>query len=173
MPALRRKPGSPKDQPKPRKWLLDKGFAGRIKQAMAEHNDGAGIDVPDLAERVGCTRALLGKYRNGDATTAEPLLLLKIAQVLKVRLEWIIVGELPMRNANPSEHMLKLAKAIDVIDDDEKKRAAIRAAIAVINSLTTQPVADTYKTSERPKIGGLINRPSLFNDDFPGPRKPQ
>lgn len=50
------------------------------------------------------------------------------------------------------------------------------AALTLIETLAAEPVADgviekAYKTAERPRIGGVISRPSLFNDDFSGPRE--
>lgn len=175
VPAKRRPPGSPKDQPKPLKRTLDSEFPKRLKQAMGEHDGGRGIGVPELARKVKCTRATLLNYTKGVSKTVEPLLLLEIADALGVRLSWLLSGRPPMRDVverpfSPEAH--EIATNIDSIHDPRLRAAAIRAARVV----TTEPVADekvekAYKTNERPRIRGEISRPTLFNDDLSGPRE--
>ena len=51
------------------------------------------ITIPELAARVGCTRAVLHKYRNGKSRTIEALLLFEIADALAVSARWLLTGD--------------------------------------------------------------------------------
>lgn len=168
MVAKRGVPGSPKGTPKPRKRALDPDFANRLKQAMGK------VTVPELAAKVKCTRATLLNYVNGDSKTVDPLLLLDIARALEVRLPWLLAndGEMRENQSIVSASQLQLARKIELMGKTESGMAAL----ALIESMTATPVPNAvvereYKTSERPKIRGVISRPTLFNDDFSGPRK--
>ncbi len=87
MTPKRRRPGSPKGQPKPAKRQLDDQFALRFKAALAHM---PGMDVPALAAAVGCTRAVLHKYLGGTSKTIEALLLFEIADKLDVSPDWLL-----------------------------------------------------------------------------------
>jgi transcriptional regulator with XRE-family HTH domain len=94
--ALRRSPGSPKGQKKPMKRTLDPEFRKRLHAAMKAH---MGIEVPELAAKVGCTRAVLHKYLNGNSKTIEALLLFELADKLNVSTHWLLLGQGPMGKA--------------------------------------------------------------------------
>lgn len=92
----RRKPGSPKGQPKPSKRQLDRDFPKRFAAAFALR---PGLTVPQLAAKVGCTRAVLHKYLNGKSKTIEALLLFAIADELGVSAAWLLKNQGQMARA--------------------------------------------------------------------------
>ena len=104
MAVTRRRPGSPKGQPKPAKRQLDPNFPKRFKAAMANK---PGTTVPALARRVLCTRAVLLKYlKPGASKTIEALLLFAIAKELGVSPAWLLTGDGNMagaRSLSPDE----------------------------------------------------------------------
>lgn len=81
--------GSPKGQTKPRKRALDPDFPKRLNSVFALH---PGLTVPDLAREIGCTRAVLWNYLNGNNKTVEALLLFTLADRLKVSARWLLTG---------------------------------------------------------------------------------
>lgn len=87
MAEKRRRPGSPKGQLKPLKRQLDEGFPGRLRAAFKNR---PGFDVPLLAKKIGCTRAVLLKYLAGKSKTIEALLLFAIANELQVSAAWLL-----------------------------------------------------------------------------------
>jgi transcriptional regulator with XRE-family HTH domain len=90
MITKRRRPGSPKGQTKPAKRVLDSEFPKRLKASFALR---PGLDVPQLAREVGCTRAVLHNYRKGKNKTIEALLLFKMADALGVSARWLLTKE--------------------------------------------------------------------------------
>lgn len=94
--------GSPKGQSKPTKRSLDPEFPRRLKAAIA----GVGLEVPEVAKRARCTRAVLWKYLGGNSKAIEALLLFDLAGVLNVSAEWLLKGAGAMAKAaalNPDE----------------------------------------------------------------------
>jgi len=89
MATKRRRPGSPKGQPKPAKRVLDPNFPGRLQEAI---DDRPGLTVPQLSRDVGCTRAVIWKYLNGGSKTIEAILLFTLADALKVSARWLLTG---------------------------------------------------------------------------------
>lgn len=90
------KPGSPKGQSKPLKRQLDARFQARLRTAMkaAQH-----ISVPDLARKVGCTRAALHNYLKEEKSSIEAFLLFKLADALGVSARWLLLEQGSMRRA--------------------------------------------------------------------------
>ena len=91
-------PGSPKGQPKPTKRQLDAGFSKRLGAAMKMNPNLS--TVPELAKRVQCTRAVLGKYLSGKSKTIEALLLFEIADALDTSPGWLLTGKGAMGRAD-------------------------------------------------------------------------
>lgn len=87
--TIRKKPGSPKGQPKPVKRRLDPAFSDRLKQMM----DARKVDVPELAKRVGCSRAAIHRYLKGAPTYVEPHLFIDICEELGISATWLLYGD--------------------------------------------------------------------------------
>jgi transcriptional regulator with XRE-family HTH domain len=170
MAEKRRRPGSPKGQPKPAKRLLDQGFPERFAKALGT------LSVPDLASKVHCSRAVLHKYLNGKSKTIEALLLFSIADELGVEARQLATGKeglpLPVAQREKStieEIMLHLFGALVPLQQREiiKEMRALFDANQVI----------------RKQMGGTPLR-SVSNDDVerafgaapapkPKPKRPQ
>ena len=172
MVSKRRPPGSPKGQPKPIKRKLDDGFPGRLMKAMQEYEP-APLGVPELAAKVGCTRAVLLNYVNGDSKSPDPLLLLELADALRVRLPWLIAERGSMRettNALLSPEAREIANNIDKIQDPGRRDNALKIArLATEPTVSDHKVEKAYKTSERPRITARYSKPTLFEDDMDAP----
>ena len=67
---------------------LAPGFPERLNAAMLAK----GVDVPQLAKTVGCTRAVLSNYLRGINKTIDGVLALKIVQALDVAGQWLLLG---------------------------------------------------------------------------------
>lgn len=88
-PMVKKRPGSPKGQPKPLKRVLDQEFPVRLRKAMERK----GVGVPELAKLTPCTRAALLKYLSGNAKTIEALLLFDMTAALEVSPNWLLGRE--------------------------------------------------------------------------------
>jgi len=89
MPKGGKKPGSPKGVPKPLRRVLDPQFGTRLKVAMDMQ---PGLSVPDLTRKVGCTRAVIWKYLNGNSRSIDVHLFLDICEALGVSPRWLLSG---------------------------------------------------------------------------------
>lgn len=89
MKPANRKPGSAKGVPKPSKRGVDDGFPGRLKAALGQR---PGLNVPQLADEIGCSGQVLWNYLSGKNKSPEALLILALADALKVSARWILTG---------------------------------------------------------------------------------
>jgi len=89
MAKLPRKPGSAKGVPKPLRRVLDPEFGVRLKIAMDRQ---PGLTVPALARKIGCTRAALWNYLNGNSRTIDVHLFLDLCEALEVAPRWLLSG---------------------------------------------------------------------------------
>lgn len=169
--SANKKPGPKKGTKREVARPLDAEFPARLKLAMAEHKPP--LTHAGLARLVGCSRMVIGNYVSGNQKTADPLLLLAIADALKVRLSWLLAKSGAMREPNGmplSPEARQIAINIDAIQDPARRDQALKIA-----RLATEPTAPAekekaYKTAERPRVAGQITRPTLFDDDMEGPR---
>lgn len=109
----RMRPGPKRGVPKPLKRQLDPEFHSRLRTAMQT----AGVEVPQLARDVGCTRAALHKYLDpGKSKHIEALLLSAIAERLRVSAKWLLLNEGNMgvrKSLHPDEEVcLEIFSAI-------------------------------------------------------------
>lgn len=82
----------------------------RIKLAMTE----AGVKTQELATSLGVSRSAVYQWLNGDVKNLKPENLVGLSKALKVRVEWLAVGELPMRHQHDSaKHEEAVATAME------------------------------------------------------------
>jgi transcriptional regulator with XRE-family HTH domain len=89
MAEKRKKPGSKKGTPKPRKRVLDPLFHVRLLDAMGGDKD----RVPEIAKKVGCSRQALHKHLSGTSVEIEALLLFALCDELEVAPAWLLKNE--------------------------------------------------------------------------------
>lgn len=68
-------------------------FSERLLEAMTIEN----ITQAQLAARVGLTRSAINQLIMGSSKGMKPENLVRVARALRVRVEWLAIGELPMR----------------------------------------------------------------------------
>jgi transcriptional regulator with XRE-family HTH domain len=112
MAQKRGTPGSKKGQPKPMKRQLDSEFKTRFAVAVGNRA------IPELAKKVGCSRAALGNYLNGRSKTIEALLLFQLAKELDVSARWLLTGQ--GVKADESGQLRKIQRWLDQAEPDEK-----------------------------------------------------
>ena len=145
-------PGSPKGQPKPSKRRLDVDFSRRLHAAMQAKPNLA--DVPNLAKRVGCTRAVLGKYLSGNSKTIEALLLFEIADALDASPGWLLTGKGAMGRT-------------DALTPDQQR------VLNVFSLLASQLVRDKWMQDGESLIQLQHSLMGTAADPFGGRRPPQ
>lgn len=130
-----------------------------------------GLNLATVAERMKLSEPTLRSWTNGtrDANITDFFALCTAAGVDP---EIVLFGDQPTKEG-VSKWALQLATKIDAIKETKNGQAALTL---IENTFATTPAHDdevikAFKTNERPKIGGVISRPTLFNDDFTGPRK--
>jgi DNA-binding Xre family transcriptional regulator len=89
MGTARKRPGSPKGQPKPVKRRLDPAFSERLKDTMQAKK----LDVPALAKRIGCSRAAIHRYLKGAPAYVEPHIFIDICEELGISPTWLLYGD--------------------------------------------------------------------------------
>jgi len=164
MPPLKRKPtGTPKGQAKPRKHSLDPKFPDRLAEAMQKYRP-APISVPELAALVGCTRAVLLKYVNGNSKSPDPLLLFQIADKLNVRLAWLVAAQLPMREVYTKE-AAQIAANIDAIEDPDRRDNALKISrLATETTAQNKKVTKAYYGKHTDRLIGRYTTPTLWDE---------
>lgn len=90
MTKERAKPGRKKGDTYTVKDDVAPGLGGRIKLAM-QHRQVLNNAV--LARMVGCERATIGGYINGERDRPSPVILLKISQQLRISPYWLVLNE--------------------------------------------------------------------------------
>lgn len=90
--TTKKKPGSPKGQPKPRTRNVDAEFPSRLLAAMRVKNYTI-KDVPAIAQGVGCSRAVLHQYLSGEKKTLDTLLFMDICYFLAADPYWLLYGD--------------------------------------------------------------------------------
>lgn len=129
-----------------------------------------------LGQHCGMNQSAVSFYLNGvNALNLEALL--KFAAAIEVEpaaisptiAQRMFVIEQP--RAQYSVEALRVAAAIDAMDEPRRK-----ALLTTLDMLLQKPVEDVkvekaFKTNERPRVKGELSRPTLFNDDFTGPRR--
>ena len=68
-------------------------FSGRLQAAM----DAANLNQTELAKKVGLSRSAINQLIQGTSKGMKPENLVAVARALNVRVEWLAIGELPMR----------------------------------------------------------------------------
>lgn len=104
-------PGSKKGVPKPLKDKIDQGFRKRLRDAM----DYRGFKVnAELARQSQCSRQLIGQYLNDEKSAPNPLILLRIARVLRVSPYWLILNVGTMLDGISEEPRIEPAKKMKI-----------------------------------------------------------
>lgn len=68
-------------------------FADRLQAAM----DAETLNQSELAKKVGLSRSAINQLIQGTSKGMKPENLVAVARALNVRVEWLAIGELPMR----------------------------------------------------------------------------
>lgn len=148
-------------KPTPPSW------AKPFKQAMRVK----GMNLAKTAEKMNLSESTLRSWTNGtrEINLAD---FLDMCAAAGVDAEMVLFGDRPTKE-EVSKRDLQLAAKIGAIRDTRNGQAALTL---IENTFATVPTSNdviekAFKTKERPRIGGVISRPTLFNDDFTGPRK--
>ena len=120
MAPKHQRPGSPKGQPKPTKRVLDLDFPDRLREVMLDRWPGEwGEQVSLLADELDCTRAVVLNYLKTGKRSGEPLLILAMADALKVAHRWLLTGigsKHERKSLTPAQEQL-LASAAKIVDE--------------------------------------------------------
>lgn len=154
-----KKRGSAKGVSKPTARTLDAGFPDRLRQAMREAQPNPHT-VPTLAPVVGCARATLLNYLSGDQKVADPILLLHIAEALRVRPQWLILGTVPMRDLISTPQYSDQAREAAEFIDNGNPESRRRRLVSGIKSIATLLDEEHASDDEMQKVsGGAFVRP--------------
>lgn len=99
-------------------------FAERLNRARDE----AGVNWSELARAVGVRKQAAQAWKDGSAKAATPANLIALARFLRVRIEWLGIGEEPMRptpiqaefdalDAPRQQQLLEIARSMRVASD--------------------------------------------------------
>ncbi len=156
-------PGSKKGQAKPIKRRLDQGFSERLIMAMSA----AGLDVPLLAKRVGCTRAVLGKYKTpGQSKTIEAHLLFEIADALGISVYWLLKNEGNMgKVVSLSPDQLLLLNLYSIMDEPSRSEWIEKGTELQRKRPSLRPSAESPFINDRQRIAKLCLRKNYQGTD--------
>ncbi len=91
------------------------GFGKRLKQARNER----GMTGPELATKLGLERSMIPQYET-ERTAPSMGVLQKIAQILQVSLDWLVLGEVATSNELYDKELATYFKKVDRLEPRER-----------------------------------------------------